>query len=211
MKTTTANRLNEIMDTYNLRQVDILNRAKPYCEKLNVKLGRNDLSQYVSGKVSPGQDKLTILALALGVSETWLMGYDVPMERKLKSINFEEPDPNNEINFLLSKLQKGEALTTEEQKKITQHLENALPRFRDSVEKFGNALIEAHLKAHFDQLNTENKNKVVSYTKKLLSIQRMEEEPSDHQLPKAASERTDIEVTHEMRQHDDDIMNDPNF
>lgn len=65
-----------------LRQVDILQAAKPFCEKYNVKLAKNDLSQYVSGKVEPGQEKLTILGLALNVSETWLMGYDVPMERE---------------------------------------------------------------------------------------------------------------------------------
>ncbi|WP_349947304.1 hypothetical protein ABFV83_02125 [Lacrimispora sp. BS-2] len=81
MKATTADRLKEVMKRYELRQVDILKRAEPYCKQYEIKMGRNDLSQYVSGKVSPGQDKLTILALALGVSETWLMGYDVPMER----------------------------------------------------------------------------------------------------------------------------------
>lgn len=44
-------------------------------------MGKSDISQYVSGKVEPGQDKLTILGLALNVSEAWLMGYDVPMAR----------------------------------------------------------------------------------------------------------------------------------
>lgn len=66
------------MEEEGLRQVDILKMAEPYCLKHNIKLGRNDLSQYVSGKVEPGQKKLTILSLALGVSEAWLMGYDVP-------------------------------------------------------------------------------------------------------------------------------------
>lgn len=78
---TTAERLRLIMDNRNLRQVDILNLAKPYCDKFDVKLGKNDVSQYVSGKVEPGQYKLTVLGMALGVSEVWLMGYDVPMER----------------------------------------------------------------------------------------------------------------------------------
>ncbi|WP_243176280.1 S24 family peptidase [Enterocloster alcoholdehydrogenati] len=81
MKTTTANRLKKVMDQNGLRQVDILKKAEPYCKKFGVKLGRNDLSQYISGKVSPGQEKLTVLALALNVSEAWLMGFDVPMER----------------------------------------------------------------------------------------------------------------------------------
>lgn len=79
-KTSTSERLKEIMLEKNLKQVDILKRAEPFCKKYGVKLGRNDLSQYVSGKVEPGQKKLSILAEALNVSETWLMGYDVDIE-----------------------------------------------------------------------------------------------------------------------------------
>ena len=70
----TSQRLKQIMAARNMRQVDILKAAEPFCSKYGVKLGKNDLSQYVSGKVEPRQDKLTILGLALGVSEAWLMG-----------------------------------------------------------------------------------------------------------------------------------------
>ena len=83
VRTTTALRLKQIMEIRNLRQVDVLELAKPFCEKYGIKLQKNDLSQYCSGKVDPGQEKLTILGLALGVSEAWLMGYDVPMERSV--------------------------------------------------------------------------------------------------------------------------------
>lgn len=55
----------------------------------------------------------------------------------------------------------------------------------------------------FSQLNDDNKKKSIAYTENLLSNQKMEEE-----LLNAAHERTDIEVTDEMRQHDDDIMDD---
>lgn len=72
---TTAQRLRQIMSERNLRQVDILNLCKPYCEKYHVTLNKSHLSQYVAGKFAPMQDKLTILAMALGVSEAWLMGY----------------------------------------------------------------------------------------------------------------------------------------
>ena len=78
MKThTTADRLKEIMNKRSLKQVDILNLCQPFCKKYGIKLGKNDLSQYVSGKVVPGQDKLSILGMALNVSEVWLMGYEV--------------------------------------------------------------------------------------------------------------------------------------
>ena len=75
-------RLNQAMKIRSLKQVDVLEAAKPYCEKYGIKLTKSDLSQYVSGKVEPRQEKLTILSLALSVSEAWLMGYDVSMERK---------------------------------------------------------------------------------------------------------------------------------
>ena len=80
-KYTTAQRLRQIMGARNLRQVDVLKAAEPYCKKYNVPLSKNTLSQYIAGRFEPGQRKLTILGLALGVSEAWLMGFDVPMER----------------------------------------------------------------------------------------------------------------------------------
>lgn len=81
-KFNTSDRLKQIMSERNLKQVDILNLANPYCKKYNIKLNKSDLSQYVNGKVEPGQNKLYILALALNVNEAWLMGFDnVPIER----------------------------------------------------------------------------------------------------------------------------------
>lgn len=83
-KYTTSYRLKQIMTERNLKQVDILNLAIPFCQKYCIKLNKNDLSQYVSGKVEPGQNKLYILGQALNVSEAWLMGFDVPMEKSYK-------------------------------------------------------------------------------------------------------------------------------
>lgn len=80
MKVSTSERLKQLMIENNYRQVDILNKCEPYCKKLNIKIGRSDLSQYISGKVEPRQDKLTVLAKALGVTESWLMGYDTAKE-----------------------------------------------------------------------------------------------------------------------------------
>lgn len=91
-KCTTGDRLKEIMDLKNLKQIDILNLSKPYCDLYNVKLQKSDLSQYISGRSEPRQDKLSVLGLALNVSEVWLMGYDVPMERSPES---EIPFPTN--------------------------------------------------------------------------------------------------------------------
>ena len=93
MRKTTAQRLKEIMDTKGLKQVDILEKTKPISERLGIRLGRNDLSQYVSGKVEPGQEKLTVLSQALGVSEVWLMGYDIDREIKKQDEFTSRPIP----------------------------------------------------------------------------------------------------------------------
>lgn len=81
-KFSTSDRLKQIMLERNLKQTDILEACKPYCKMYGIKLAKSDLSQYISGKVQPKQDKLSILGMALDVNEVWLMGYDyVPMER----------------------------------------------------------------------------------------------------------------------------------
>lgn len=78
----TAERLKQIMENRNLRQIDIIEKCKPFCKELGVKMGRSDFSQYLSGKIQPKQTKLAILSRALNVSEAWLMGFDVPMSAK---------------------------------------------------------------------------------------------------------------------------------
>lgn len=80
-KFTTADRLNQIIRERNIKQVDVLRACLPYCEKYNIQLKKNDLSQYVSGRIEPKQDKLSVLAMGLNVNEVWLMGYDVPPGR----------------------------------------------------------------------------------------------------------------------------------
>lgn len=82
---TTSNRLKQIMQERNLKQVDILNLTLPICKKYNVKMNKSDISQYVSGKVEPSQEKLSVLGMALNVTETWLMGFDATRERSQNS------------------------------------------------------------------------------------------------------------------------------
>lgn len=82
MKKTTAERLREVMDIKGLKQADIVRMCQPYADKLGIKFQKSALSQYISGRNEPNQYKLTVLALALNVSEAWLMGYDVPMKRE---------------------------------------------------------------------------------------------------------------------------------
>lgn len=67
----TAKRLEELMHFYNVNQNDICKRTG---------IPKSAMSMYVSGQRSPRQNRLSDLAEAYGVSETWLMGYDVPMK-----------------------------------------------------------------------------------------------------------------------------------
>lgn len=80
MKETTTQRLNQLISESGLRQVEILEKSKPYQKELDVKMGKSALSQYISGKSNPDQDKLVLLAKTFGVSEAWLLGFDVPKE-----------------------------------------------------------------------------------------------------------------------------------
>ena len=167
---TTAIRLNEIMSERSLRQVDILKLTKPYCEKYGIKMNKSDISQYCSGKTEPNQEKLYVLGKALNVSEAWLMGFDVPMER----INWELVEKQNQLDKSSS---------------------------TNSTENF----YQKQLLSAFNKLNDNNKKKVITYTENLLKVEEMEQEQEEIFL-NAAHERTDIEVTEEMKQHDNDMM-----
>lgn len=46
---------------------------------------KSSLSLYLKGAYEPKQDKIYKMAITLNVSEMWLMGYDVPMERELQT------------------------------------------------------------------------------------------------------------------------------
>jgi phage repressor protein C with HTH and peptisase S24 domain len=74
----TQKRLKEIMSERGLKQVDIMKMAETYKKELDIKMPKNYLSQYVNGKSTPDNLRLVLLSKVLGVSEAWLMGYDVP-------------------------------------------------------------------------------------------------------------------------------------
>lgn len=122
MKETTAQRLAQIMSERNLRQVDILRESEKYQKELGIKLGKSALSQYVSGKSVPDQDKLVLLAKTLNVSASWLMGYDV-----VKS-NDEVPENAIDLSTLRDNvvLFDGKPLSDEDVNKIAQIIELSL-------------------------------------------------------------------------------------
>lgn len=70
---TIANRLKQALEMRNMKQADLVNMTG---------IGKSSISTYLSGDYEPKQKNLYRLAKALDVNESWLMGYDVPMERQ---------------------------------------------------------------------------------------------------------------------------------
>ena len=126
MKSTTSQRLAEIMKERNLRQVDILRKSEPFQKKLGVKMGKSALSQYLSGKSVPDQDKLVLLAQTLDVNEAWLMGFDAPKyseSQKNKNIShsFDLSNLRNEVVLF-----DGKPLSDEDVDRIAKIIELSL-------------------------------------------------------------------------------------
>ncbi len=64
------------------------------------------------------------------------------------------------------------------------------------------------------KLNNEGRDKVINYAEDLITSGRYKVNDTlkyTESFLDAAHERTDIEVTEEMKQHDDNIMDDDNF
>ena len=72
MKKDTSTRLQELMHIKNINQVDL-------CQRTGIP--KSSMSMYLSGERSPRQNRLSEIAEKFNISEAWLMGYDVPMER----------------------------------------------------------------------------------------------------------------------------------
>jgi len=70
---TIANRIRTALDIRNMKQADLVEKTK---------IGKSSISTYLSGAYEPKQKNIYRIASALDVDESWLMGFDVPMERK---------------------------------------------------------------------------------------------------------------------------------
>ena len=77
-----AERIKKALYIKGMKQSDL-------CRLTNIP--KSALSQYISGAFEPKQDRIYLMAQALNVSEAWLMGLDVPMERQIKKVSPSEP------------------------------------------------------------------------------------------------------------------------
>ena len=88
---TSTERINLIMKEKKLRQIDVLNLAKPFQQKYNIKFSKSHLSQYVNGKSNPDNEKIFLLSKVFGVTEAWLLGYNVPRYERIENTGPQTP------------------------------------------------------------------------------------------------------------------------
>ena len=91
-----ANRMKIAMSNLNISQAELVKRTG---------IGKSSISTYLTGEYEPKQKNLYKIALALNVNEAWLMGLDVPMERKSATtdelmILFNSLDDNQRNNVI---------------------------------------------------------------------------------------------------------------
>ena len=84
-----SQRLREALDSSGKKQADLVRETG---------LDRGSISSYLSGRYEPKQKAIYKMALALGVSEAWLLGYDVPKNRTA------EQKKNDDLVQVIAKL-----------------------------------------------------------------------------------------------------------
>ena len=77
-KSNCAERISTALSIRRMKQSEL-------CAK--TKIPKSAMSQYINGSFEPKQDRIYLIAQALSVSEAWLMGYDVPMDRQNQKKN----------------------------------------------------------------------------------------------------------------------------
>lgn len=93
-KETCAMRIREALMKRNMTQAEL-------CRITGI--GKSAMSQYANGGLVPRQDRTYLIAKALDVSEAWLMGFDVPME-KIAPASKEESERIKEFSDVFGKL-----------------------------------------------------------------------------------------------------------
>lgn len=126
-----SDRISKALSIRNMKQAEL-------CEK--IKIPKSALSQYLSGAFEPKQDRLYLMAQALNVDPVWLMGYDVPMEKKEdKKISFDEGQLTEGKKLILELLDQ---LSEEEQIKAAQSFKSFM-QMPDDYQKLVNQMVQA--------------------------------------------------------------------
>ena len=87
---TFCDRLRQTMSNRDVRQSDVIRAS----EMLGKKLGKSQMSQYVSGKTIPRRDVAELLARILEVDVTWLLAGDADQGEASSPRNDSKPEPH---------------------------------------------------------------------------------------------------------------------
>ena len=94
-KETCAKRIRKALELRDMTQADL-------CRVTGIP--KSAMSQYCNGGLVPRQDRTYLIASALNVSEAWLMGYNVSIEREITPASLEEDGRMREFIGLFSQL-----------------------------------------------------------------------------------------------------------
>lgn len=85
-----SQRLREALDARGMKQVELAEKSQ---------ISKSSISRYLKGDWEGKQSAVYALAKALGVTEAWLMGYDVPMEEST-SVLPTEAEPYKPMGYM---------------------------------------------------------------------------------------------------------------
>ena len=88
---TTAERIKEALDISGMKQADLIRLTG---------INKGALSSYISGRYTPKQNNIYLIARALNVNEAWLMGLDVPMSRSSEALDTPVQLRQDEVKLL---------------------------------------------------------------------------------------------------------------
>lgn len=72
------NRLKKALSNMNMKPIELSEITK---------IPKSSISQYMSGYTKPNGERVYLISKALNISEAWLMGFDVPMERTMATVS----------------------------------------------------------------------------------------------------------------------------
>lgn len=135
-------------DSFKTRLIQAMNANDIKAVELSKRTGLSTarISQYVNGKYKPKSDGIYKLAKALNVSELWLRGFNVPIERTIDSIVDEH---NNFISYM-----KALGFSCEEKEKEILIAKNSLPtEFQEEIQEDLTTATEVYYKISNPKFN----------------------------------------------------------
>jgi transcriptional regulator with XRE-family HTH domain len=91
LKSSVKDRLRIALAEANMRPIDLSEQTG---------IPKSMISYYLNGKTKPKSDRIYSISKVLGVSEAWLLGYDVPKNRTV------EQKKNDDLVSVIAKLRK---------------------------------------------------------------------------------------------------------